>query len=72
MVLLSITEVTPLEGFCLRLRLTDGSVIEREVSGLLAGPVFEPVKSNPAVFSRSEQWMALSSGRMGRISARTS
>ena len=42
MALLRIREVKALEGFKLRLTLTDGSVIERDVSSLLVGPVFDP------------------------------
>jgi len=40
MALLRIRMVEALEGFKLRLTLTDGSMIEREVSHLLIGPVF--------------------------------
>ncbi|WP_425160044.1 DUF2442 domain-containing protein [Candidatus Binatus sp.] len=40
-----------LAGFKLSLALTDGSVIERDVSGLLVGPVFEAIRQNPAVFA---------------------
>ena len=52
MALLRIHEVKALEGFKLRLALTDGSVIERDVSRLLAGPVFEPIRKDPAVFAK--------------------
>ncbi len=45
-----ISKVTPLDGFRLRLALTDGSVVERDVELLLAGPVFEEVRENPHVF----------------------
>jgi len=37
--LVRISSVTPLDGFHLRLVLTDGSVIERDVDPLLVGPV---------------------------------
>ena len=47
-----IREAPPLEGFRLRLKLTDGSVIERDVSALLTGPVFEPLRDSPAMFKR--------------------
>ena len=50
MSLLRIHEVAPLDGWRLRLTLTDGSVIERDLSGLLTGPVFEPLKANPSLF----------------------
>ena len=51
MALLRIREVKVLEGFKLSLELTDGSVIERDVSGLMVGPVFEPIRRNPAAFA---------------------
>ena len=51
MTLLRIREVKVLEGFRLSLELTDGSVIERDVSRLLVGPVFEPIRKDPAVFA---------------------
>jgi hypothetical protein len=53
MALLRIREVKALEGFKLRLTLTDGSVIERDVSRLLVGPVFEPIRKDPAVFAKA-------------------
>lgn len=48
--LLRIVAVTPLEGYRLRLLLTDGSTIERDVEPLLVGPVFDTVRDNPQVF----------------------
>ncbi len=51
MTLLRIREVKVLEGFRLSLELTDGSVIERDVSRLLLGPVFEPIRKEPALFA---------------------
>jgi hypothetical protein len=48
--LLRIRAVEPLGGFRLRLTLTDGSVIERDVEPLLRGPVFEPLRSDPERF----------------------
>ena len=41
--LLRIRKAEPLDGYRLRLVLTDGHKVEREVRGLLTGPVFEPV-----------------------------
>jgi Protein of unknown function (DUF2442) len=38
------------EGFRLRLTLTDGSVVERDLSDLLTGPVFDAVRKDSAVF----------------------
>ena len=52
MALLRIREVKVLEGFKLRLTLSDGSVIERDVSRLLVGPVFEPIRKDPSVFAK--------------------
>jgi hypothetical protein len=48
--LVRIREVAPLGGFEVRLTLTDGSVVERDLSPLLAGPVFEPIRTDPARF----------------------
>ena len=42
----------PLDPFKLRLTLTDGSVIERDVSKLLAGRVFDPIRADPAIFAQ--------------------
>jgi len=52
MALLRIREVEALQGFKLRLTLTDGSVIERDVSRLLVGPVFEPIRKDLTVFAK--------------------
>ncbi len=52
MSLLRIEEATPLAGLRLRLKLTDGSVLEREVSDLLTGPVFDPLKADPSLFEQ--------------------
>ena len=52
MTLLRITEAKVLGGFRLQLRLTDGSVVEREISRLLAGPVFDRIRNDPAEFAR--------------------
>lgn len=50
--LLRIKDVEPLAGHRLRLTLTDGTVRERDVSALLAGPVFERIRNDPSVFSQ--------------------
>jgi hypothetical protein len=42
--MLYVEDVEPLRGYWLRLTLTDGQVIERDVSEALWGPVFEPVR----------------------------
>ena len=48
--LVRISAVTPLDHFRLRLALTDGSVVERDVAPLLVGPVFEDVRNKPGMF----------------------
>jgi hypothetical protein len=48
MALLRIREVTALGDVRLRLTLSDGSLIERDVSRLLVGPVFEPIRKDPS------------------------
>lgn len=50
MSLLRVSAVTPLEGFGLRLVLTNGSVVERNVTSVLVGTVFEPVRDHREVF----------------------
>ena len=50
MTLIRIREVTPLDGLRLRLRLTNDAVIERDVSELMHGPIFEPLRKDPALF----------------------
>jgi hypothetical protein len=45
-----INNVAPLEGFRVRLTLTNGSLVERDLSGLLRGPVFEEIRGDPAAF----------------------
>ena len=50
MSLLRIRSVVPLEGFRLRLTLTNDTVIERDVSSLLVGPIFEPILQDMARF----------------------
>ncbi len=53
MSLLRIKHVVPLEGFRLRLTLTNGAVIERDVAPLLVGPVFEPIRQDMALFRQA-------------------
>jgi Protein of unknown function (DUF2442) len=52
MAFLRISEVRPLEGFKLKLTLTDGSVIERDVSRFLVGPVFDAVRKDTSFFKK--------------------
>ena len=50
MPLLRIREVLPVEGFRLRLTLTDGSIVERDITDLLIGPMFETIGKDPLAF----------------------
>lgn len=50
MSLLRIRVVEAVGGFRLRLTLTDGSVVERDVEQILRGPVFEPLRSDAKRF----------------------
>ena len=52
MALIRIAGVHPLPGLRLRLRLTNGSTIEREVDPLMVGPVFDPIRERPEMFAR--------------------
>jgi hypothetical protein len=52
MALLRIREAEALEGFRLRLTLTVGSVIERDVRALLVGPIFEAVRTERWFFQK--------------------
>ncbi len=52
MALIRIKEVVPLEGHRLRMTLTDGTVRERDVSDLLVGSVFEPIRTEPNLFKQ--------------------
>jgi hypothetical protein len=47
---LRIRGVEPLEGFRLRLRLTNDAVIERDVSVLMRGRIFQELLQEPAKF----------------------
>lgn len=50
MPLLRIREVLPVEGFRLRLTLTDGSSVERDITDLLIGPMFETIRKDSVAF----------------------
>ena len=52
MALLRIRQAIPLEGWRLRLTLSDGTVIERDVSGLMVGPIFDPLKADQKLFKQ--------------------
>jgi hypothetical protein len=53
MALLRIRNVQTLKGFTLKLTLSDGSVVEREISHLLVGPVFQKIREDPALFAQA-------------------
>ena len=48
--MIRIREVIPLGPFRVRLVLTDGSIVERDLAPLLTGPIFEAIRSTPAHF----------------------
>jgi Protein of unknown function (DUF2442) len=48
--MLRIKYAIPLTGYRLRLTLTDGSIVERDVNDLLQGPVFESIRRDPELF----------------------
>lgn len=48
--MLEVAAVEPLDGYWLRLTLSDGQIIEREVGEALRGPVFEPVRADREIF----------------------
>lgn len=50
MSLLRIKQALPLDGYRLRLTLTDGSIVERDVESLLTGPVFQAIRQDPDLF----------------------
>jgi hypothetical protein len=50
--LLRIREVTPIGSFRLRLTLTDGSIVERDVTDLLVGPMFEAIRNDAVAFGQ--------------------
>ncbi|MGH7840863.1 MAG: DUF2442 domain-containing protein [Candidatus Binataceae bacterium] len=52
MSLLRIKSVAVLEGYKLRLTLTDGSTVERDISNLMVRPIFEALRLNPGLFAQ--------------------
>ena len=50
--MLRIRRAQPLEGRTLRLTLTDGSIVERDISEVIWGPVFERLATDDAFFHR--------------------
>ena len=55
MALVRIRHVQVLQGCCLRLTLTDGRVVERDVAPLLVGPVFEPLLRDASLFAQARE-----------------
>lgn len=45
-----IQSVNPLDGYRLRVTLTDGSMVERDVAALMGGPQFVPILLDPSLF----------------------
>lgn len=50
MALVRIQEATPIGHERVRLKLTDGRVVERDIGPLLAGPVFADIRASEALF----------------------
>lgn len=50
MPLVRIASVNPLAGFQVELTLTTGEIIQRDLLPLLAGPVFDSIRTNEAQF----------------------
>jgi len=50
--MLRVRAVSPLAGRSVRLTLTDGTLVDRDLTDLLDGPVFERIASDDTVFRR--------------------
>ena len=50
--MLTILRAEPLDDYWVRLALSDGTTIERNVLDLIHGPVFEPVRADYRLFRR--------------------
>jgi hypothetical protein len=50
--MIEISEVEALAGRSVSLTLSDGSVVERDLTDLLRGPVFEPIRASDELFRR--------------------
>lgn len=48
--LVRVRAVTPLAGFVVRLEFTDGSTRDVDLDKYLRGPIFEPLRDDPARF----------------------
>ena len=51
LLMLEIRSVTPVRGRIVRLTLSDGEVVERDLSALLAGPLLGPLAEDDALFN---------------------
>jgi hypothetical protein len=49
--MIRIAEVEPLNGFRVKLHLTDGSDVERDLTPLLLEPLYAPLKGNLELFN---------------------
>ncbi len=50
--MLRVRAVTPLEGRSVRLTLSDGTDVERDLTDLLEGPMFDRIAAEDAMFRR--------------------
>ena len=48
--LVRVRTVEPLQGFTVRLRFEDGTQKEIDLERYLRGPIFEPIRNDPAMF----------------------
>ncbi len=48
--LVRVRSVAPLSGFVVRLDFTDGTVRDVDLEKFLRGPIFEPIRADPARF----------------------
>lgn len=46
----TVAAVEPLEGFRVRVTFKDGKIVDRDLEAHLWGPVFEPIRNDPALF----------------------
>ena len=49
-VLVRVQSIEPREGFTVNIRFTDGSSRIVDLAPYLRGPIFEPIRSDPALF----------------------
>ncbi len=48
--LVRVRYVEPLEGFMVRIEFEDGTQKQLDLEPYLRGPIFEPIRSDPAIF----------------------